>query len=93
MGALGRSRAGLLGAARHSPALPPNLSPNHPKPPAHCTKQNTCFVSCTNPNNKPNSKLNSKPQTTVYASDAFLELTEYPREEVLGRNCRFLQVS
>lgn len=27
----------------------------------------------------------------VYASDAFLELTEYPREEVLGRNCRFLQ--
>lgn len=28
----------------------------------------------------------------VFASDAFLELTEYPREEVLGRNCRFLQV-
>ncbi|GBF95420.1 hypothetical protein Rsub_08382 [Raphidocelis subcapitata] len=28
----------------------------------------------------------------VYASDAFLDLTEYPREEVLGRNCRFLQV-
>ncbi|KIZ02931.1 hypothetical protein MNEG_5031 [Monoraphidium neglectum] len=27
----------------------------------------------------------------VYASDAFLDLTEYPREEVLGRNCRFLQ--
>lgn len=27
----------------------------------------------------------------VFASDAFLELTEYPREEVLGRNCRFLQ--
>jgi PAS domain-containing protein len=29
----------------------------------------------------------------VFASDAFLELTEYAREEVLGRNCRFLQVS
>jgi len=28
----------------------------------------------------------------VFASDAFLELTEYSREEVLGRNCRFLQV-
>lgn len=27
----------------------------------------------------------------VFASDAFLELTEYKREEVLGRNCRFLQ--
>lgn len=27
----------------------------------------------------------------VFASDSFLELTEYRREEVLGRNCRFLQ--
>jgi len=27
----------------------------------------------------------------VYASDDFLSLTEYKREEVLGRNCRFLQ--
>lgn len=27
----------------------------------------------------------------VFASDAFLELTEYRREEILGRNCRFLQ--
>ncbi|KAF6240830.1 putative blue light receptor [Scenedesmus sp. NREL 46B-D3] len=29
----------------------------------------------------------------VFASDAFLDLTEFPREEVLGRNCRFLQGS
>lgn len=28
----------------------------------------------------------------VFASDAFLELTGYSREDVLGRNCRFLQV-
>jgi len=27
----------------------------------------------------------------VFASDAFLELSEYSREEILGRNCRFLQ--
>mmetsp|Transcript_6836 Transcript_6836/g.9853 ORF Transcript_6836/g.9853 Transcript_6836/m.9853 type:complete len:515 (+) Transcript_6836:49-1593(+) len=27
----------------------------------------------------------------VYASDGFLELTGYSRENVLGRNCRFLQ--
>jgi PAS domain S-box-containing protein len=28
----------------------------------------------------------------VYASDAFCELTGYSQHEVLGRNCRFLQV-
>ncbi len=27
----------------------------------------------------------------IYANERFLELTGYPREEVLGRNCRFLQ--
>nr|AML79177.1 putative LOV domain-containing protein [Aulacomnium heterostichum] len=27
----------------------------------------------------------------IFASDQFLELTEYAREDVLGRNCRFLQ--
>ena len=28
---------------------------------------------------------------TVFANDAFVRLTGYPREEILGRNCRFLQ--
>ncbi|XP_022897933.1 phototropin-2-like [Olea europaea var. sylvestris] len=27
----------------------------------------------------------------IFASDSFLQLTEYTREEILGRNCRFLQ--
>nr|AHZ63888.1 phototropin [Anomodon rostratus] len=27
----------------------------------------------------------------IFASDEFLELTEYTREDILGRNCRFLQ--
>lgn len=27
----------------------------------------------------------------IFASDSFLELTEYSREEILGNNCRFLQ--
>ncbi|KAL6623706.1 hypothetical protein ACP70R_033585 [Stipagrostis hirtigluma subsp. patula] len=27
----------------------------------------------------------------IFASDSFLQLTEYSREEILGRNCRFFQ--
>ena len=30
-------------------------------------------------------------QPIVYCNDAFVKLTGYPREEILGRNCRFLQ--
>lgn len=30
-------------------------------------------------------------QAILYANDAFLRMTGYAREEVLGRNCRFLQ--
>jgi PAS domain S-box-containing protein len=32
-------------------------------------------------------------QAILYANDAFLRMTGYAREEVLGRNCRFLQGS
>lgn len=28
---------------------------------------------------------------TIYANDGFVELTGYPRNEIVGRNCRFLQ--
>jgi hypothetical protein len=28
----------------------------------------------------------------IFASDEFLELTEYTREEILGRNCRSAQL-
>lgn len=27
----------------------------------------------------------------IFASDSFLELTEYTREEILGRNCRYVK--
>ncbi|RRT79100.1 hypothetical protein B296_00002272 [Ensete ventricosum] len=27
----------------------------------------------------------------IFASDSFLELTEYTREEILGRNCRYIK--
>ena len=27
----------------------------------------------------------------IYTNDKFVELTGYPRDEVIGRNCRFLQ--
>ena len=34
---------------------------------------------------------NQEDDPIVYASDEFLEMTGYEREEVLGNNCRFLQ--
>ena len=34
---------------------------------------------------------NQKDNPIVFANDAFVRLTGYEREEVLGRNCRFLQ--
>ena len=34
---------------------------------------------------------NQDDDPVVYASEAFLAMTGYDREEVLGRNCRFLQ--
>lgn len=37
------------------------------------------------------SDLNQPDQPIVYANEAFERLTGYSREEVLGRNCRFLQ--
>ena len=34
---------------------------------------------------------NSGDRPLVYANEAFLRLTGYPSDQVLGRNCRFLQ--
>jgi PAS domain S-box-containing protein len=34
---------------------------------------------------------NQKDNPIIFANDAFVRLTGYQREEVLGRNCRFLQ--
>ena len=39
-----------------------------------------CITNCYMPDNP-----------IIYASDGFLELTGYPLEQVIGRNCRFLQ--
>ena len=36
-----------------------------------------------------NPRLDDNP--IVFANDAFCRLTGYPRDEILGRNCRFLQ--
>lgn len=30
-------------------------------------------------------------QPLIYVNDAFMNLTEYPKSEIVGRNCRFLQ--
>ncbi len=30
-------------------------------------------------------------QPLIYINQAFMDLTEYPEDEILGRNCRFLQ--
>ena len=35
--------------------------------------------------------LRLRDQPLIYANDGFLEMTMYPREEIIGRNCRFLQ--
>lgn len=62
----------------------------------------TVHISCirsnahTHPHPHPHARVvisdaNSKDQPIVYASPAFLTLTGYEKEEVLGRNCRFLQ--
>ena len=34
---------------------------------------------------------NRADEPLIYVNDGFVEVTGYPREEVLGRNCRFLQ--
>jgi PAS domain S-box-containing protein len=34
---------------------------------------------------------NQEDNPIVFANDSFLKMTGYPREEVVGRNCRFLQ--
>lgn len=35
--------------------------------------------------------MRAEDQPIVYATDAFMQLTGYARDEVIGRNCRFLQ--
>ena len=46
-----------------------------------CAAQNFCICDPNLPDNP-----------IVFASDGFLEMSQFDRYEVLGRNCRFLQV-
>jgi PAS domain S-box-containing protein len=53
---------------------------------------NFLFLVFTNINNTINTAITFTATTTaVYASDGFLALTGYTRQQVVGRNCRFLQ--
>eukprot|EP00953_Heterococcus_sp_UTEX-ZZ885_P010324 6037-Heterococcus_DN1.PRE.3 len=57
-----------------------------------CNTAADSFLVFTNVNNTINTAITSTATTTaVYASDGFLALTGYTRQQVVGRNCRFLQ--